>query len=200
MKRDMDLVRELLLKLEALDIRPGVLRTIHPTDPKLAVEGSSADEIAHHLRMLVDGGLINVDGNGFAASSCLLFRLLTWAGRDFLDSVRDPKIWDKTEKGAEADVVEHFLYGGAGPNRELRIWARGAPSSPSDSCRGCRRFCELHAGPLSIRMGAIAPDEGASDFRCWGRAAVEFFDWLAARSAPTAWKPPQQPGASRSTS
>jgi Hypothetical protein (DUF2513) len=27
---------------------------------------------------------------------------LTWAGHDFLDSIRDPKIWEKTKKGAEA--------------------------------------------------------------------------------------------------
>ena len=30
MKRDMDLVRELLLKLEALDIPPGVVRPLSP--------------------------------------------------------------------------------------------------------------------------------------------------------------------------
>jgi hypothetical protein len=26
---------------------------------------------------------------------------LTWEGHDFLDSIRDPKIWEKTKKGVE---------------------------------------------------------------------------------------------------
>ncbi len=30
------------------------------------------------------------------------FRCLTWEGHDFLDSVRDPKIWAKTKDGALA--------------------------------------------------------------------------------------------------
>jgi hypothetical protein len=30
------------------------------------------------------------------------FRCLTWQGHDFLDSVRDPKIWAKTKEGALA--------------------------------------------------------------------------------------------------
>ena len=28
------------------------------------------------------------------------FRSLTWAGHDFLDSIRDPIVWSKTKKGA----------------------------------------------------------------------------------------------------
>ena len=102
MKRDMNLVRELLLKLEALPLPPGVLATIYPSDPALAVDGFSADDIYHHLRMIVDGGFLQVHRSGFAASGQLLFCGISWAGRDFLDSVRDPKIWEKTKKGAEA--------------------------------------------------------------------------------------------------
>ena len=30
------------------------------------------------------------------------YKGLTWAGHDFLDSVRDPEVWSKTKKGAMA--------------------------------------------------------------------------------------------------
>jgi hypothetical protein len=45
-------------------------------------------------RLIDDGGARPADGVG---SGCL-----TPAGHDFLDSVRDPKIWERTKRGAEA--------------------------------------------------------------------------------------------------
>jgi len=32
----------------------------------------------------------------------VLFDRLSWAGHDFVDSVRSPEVWAKTKKGAEA--------------------------------------------------------------------------------------------------
>ena len=45
MKRDMDLIRELLLKLEALNIRPGGIVLIGGHDEELALQGRAADEV-----------------------------------------------------------------------------------------------------------------------------------------------------------
>ncbi len=102
MKRDMDLIRGLLFKLEALDIPAGVVRPISPHNPALAVDGFNAEDIGHHLRMLVNGGFIETAGERpFGPDGSLVFRQISWQGRDFLDSVRDPKIWDETKKGAE---------------------------------------------------------------------------------------------------
>ncbi|MCI4680617.1 DUF2513 domain-containing protein [Rhodoblastus acidophilus] len=103
MKRDMDLVRELLLKLEALDIPPGVVRPLSPYNPAMAVNGFTGDEVGHHLRMLVSGNLVETAGSqSFGPDGSLVFRQISWAGHDFLDSVRDPEIWAKTKKGAAA--------------------------------------------------------------------------------------------------
>ena len=52
MKRDMDLIRELLLKLEALPLRPGDIAHVSGHDKELAIEGRSADEIEHHLNLI----------------------------------------------------------------------------------------------------------------------------------------------------
>lgn len=96
MKRDMDLVRELLLKLEAEPL-DGNLWRLEPD--ALGIADHSLDEIAYHLVLLIDGGLLDGEreqSGGFVA------RKLTWAGYDFLDSVRDAKVWRTTKDRMKA--------------------------------------------------------------------------------------------------
>jgi Hypothetical protein (DUF2513) len=101
MKRDMDLIRELLLKLEALPMRRGGAVSMPPDDEEIAVPGYDSDQIGYHLRQIRKAGFI--DEGGTRPMVGIGFRSLTWAGHDFLDSVRDPEIWAKTKKGpAEA--------------------------------------------------------------------------------------------------
>jgi hypothetical protein len=99
MKRDMDLIRELLLKLEAYPLRAGGIAHIEPSDPAMAVEGKTPDEIEFHLKLLRDVHFI--DQGGVEPMIGIGFRKLTWGGYDFLDAVRDPKIWRETKEGAK---------------------------------------------------------------------------------------------------
>ncbi len=62
MKRDMDLVRELLLKLEALPMRNGGAVTISPDDKAIAVEGYDVDQIDYHLSQIIRAGWIDEGG------------------------------------------------------------------------------------------------------------------------------------------
>jgi hypothetical protein len=98
MQRDMDLIRELLLKLEALLIRPGGTVIITPDGEEIAVPGYNADQIDYHLSQISKAGLI--DEGGARPMIGIGFRCLTPAGHDFLDSVRDPQTWAKTKKAA----------------------------------------------------------------------------------------------------
>jgi Hypothetical protein (DUF2513) len=100
MKRDMDLIRELLLKLEALPLRPGGIVHITPDADEIAVAGYNSDQIEYHLTQLRNAGFI--DEGGVNPMIGIGFRSLTWDGHDFLDSVRDPETWAKTKKGAVA--------------------------------------------------------------------------------------------------
>jgi len=100
MTRDMDLIRELLLKLEALPLRPGSILHITPDADEIAVSGYSADQIEYHASLIREAGFIE-DG-GVRPMVGFGFRRLTWEGHDFLDSVRDPAIWAKTKNGAFA--------------------------------------------------------------------------------------------------
>lgn len=92
MKRDMDLIRELLLSIEANGAGheyPGVDRP--------------PEEIAYHLRLMKDAGLIdgiayNEIGDNEGTPGFLTIKL-TWEGHEFLDAARSPEVWDTaTEK------------------------------------------------------------------------------------------------------
>lgn len=98
MKRDMDLIRGIVLKLEGLEMSPGRIAMITDVDKQLPIEGFTADEIRYHLKLIVDEGWI--DTAGAKSMSGIGFRALTWAGHDFADSVRDEKIWAMTKDGA----------------------------------------------------------------------------------------------------
>ena len=100
MTRDMDLIRQLLLKLEAFDHPPGTVFILSGHDEEVAIEGYSADQIEYHLDLLREAGF--VDSPGSQPMRGITFARLSWAGHDFLDSVRDPKIWAKTKAGATA--------------------------------------------------------------------------------------------------
>lgn len=91
MRRDMDLVRELLLRLEAKEIPAGTQWFLDMNDEELAIDGRTQDEVFYHLRLLLDAGFTEPRGN--QGMSSFTYSGLTWAGHDFLDSVRDPKVW-----------------------------------------------------------------------------------------------------------
>jgi hypothetical protein len=97
-KRDMDLVRELLLRFEATQLPAGAIVVFTYDDPALAVEGKSVHEIAYAIRMMSDAGFLELTPTQPANGICL--RGLSWRGHEFLDTVRDAKIWNETKEGA----------------------------------------------------------------------------------------------------
>jgi hypothetical protein len=98
--RDMDLIRELLLKLENLPLGPGAMAILTGHEPEITVDGYSGDQIEYHLVLLKEAGFIECLRT--QPMEGVTFRRLSWHGHDFLDSVRSPEVWNKTKKGAEA--------------------------------------------------------------------------------------------------
>ncbi|MEO0557065.1 MAG: DUF2513 domain-containing protein [Bacteroidota bacterium] len=90
MKRDMDLIRDLLLDLEARE-EPRAISI-----PKL--EGYSPQQIAYHLGLLKQAGLIEAvairdrNGAGWLPES------ITWEGHEFLAAAKDEKHWGKAKR------------------------------------------------------------------------------------------------------
>jgi DNA-binding transcriptional ArsR family regulator len=97
----MDLIRQLLLKLEALDYPPSALVTFNAHDEDIAIEGYEPDQIDYHLSLLYEAGFV-VSGDPKGArmmSGDYMFQRLSWSGHEFLDAIRDPEIWKRTKGG-----------------------------------------------------------------------------------------------------
>lgn len=101
MVRNMDLIRELLLRLESLPIEPGSTHIFYFGDDELRIDGFDDDQISYHLSLIDEAGLIDT-GTTSQPMTGFIFSRLSWAGHDFLDSIRDPEVWAKTKNGAKA--------------------------------------------------------------------------------------------------
>jgi hypothetical protein len=109
MKRDLNLVREILLRLEPLSANPDRPVPLDIGKPPLDIPNYTDEQIVYHIRIMEDGGLISYSsgittpGLGAPVPSDVRFRLprfngLRWQGHEFLDDVRDPKTWEATQK------------------------------------------------------------------------------------------------------
>jgi hypothetical protein len=103
MKRDMDLIRTLLLKLEDYPLKAGNIVTIPFDHDVLKVIGYNSDQIHYNLSQIYQSGFVDNGKNNQKSIgvSGITFRGLTPSGHDFLDSVRDPDIWEKTKEGTQ---------------------------------------------------------------------------------------------------
>ena len=89
MKRDMELVRDLLLYCER--VPDFDFHATHISGPQF--DSRERYELIGHLMLLESGGFLAKEGPG-------RYRM-TWEGHEFLDTVRDPEVWQKTKQGAD---------------------------------------------------------------------------------------------------
>src|SRR5262245_2726023 len=85
MKRDMQLVREILLAVEAdtdlnKDFKPA---------------GYPAEAVAYHVRLLIQAKLITSPMETMKSLPFITKPELTWEGHDFLDAARNDTTWNK---------------------------------------------------------------------------------------------------------
>jgi hypothetical protein len=97
MKRDMGLVRNLLLGIER-DPQFDGTKMLSPQKPEdLGITNHSIEEVSYHLAMLIEEGFINGKTTGIRIGATVpVISKLTWKGHEFLDDIRDPDIWTKT--------------------------------------------------------------------------------------------------------
>lgn len=95
MKRDMDLIRDLLFYIEERG-RPNA------RIDSIELDGRLNDEITEHLHLLHEAGLIDAIDFGDMGEECWLPQRLTWEGHDFLDAARDETRWNKAKEIAGA--------------------------------------------------------------------------------------------------
>ena len=120
MKRDLELLRKILLAVE--DAAPSWA-------PKLSVEGYSPAQIGYHSYLLIDAGLArgaDVTTHSSTGPEALV-RGLTWAGHEFAELARDDARWKRAIAEAEEstsvatlDILRQLM---ANPSRGLRAEA-----------------------------------------------------------------------------
>ena len=102
MERDMDLIRDLLLKIAGGQKMFPTLSSDEASILRITLETpmtrEEAEKLKYHLDLLEQRGLIEIE----MRSSGYLVKGLTWQGHDFLDSIRDPAIWEKAKNGASS--------------------------------------------------------------------------------------------------
>lgn len=102
MRRDPELIRQLMLKLEAFDKPATAIATVGYRE-NLSIDGYSADQVYYHVDQILMSRWVDMaGGRGMNPSGHFSFRALTPAGHDFVDSVRDDAIWQLTMQGANA--------------------------------------------------------------------------------------------------
>ncbi|MDX9674782.1 DUF2513 domain-containing protein [Pseudomonas zeae] len=94
MKLDKDLVREILLAIEASDKTPD-------SWINLAIESHCKDEASYHVMLLHEAGLIVAQDLCSMSDFDWRPKRLTFRGHEFLDTIRDREVWRLTKAGAE---------------------------------------------------------------------------------------------------
>lgn len=115
MKRDMDLVRSILIFMSQNERGPHIRW-------EEALPGYTENQILHHAHLMVQGGLIEAVasrnlGDYIPKATPLS---ITWTGHEFLDASRDATIWEKAKKhvlkptgGVAMSVLTEWLKGQA---------------------------------------------------------------------------------------
>ena len=95
MKRDMELVRELLIQIEEHDSKDEINFFVE--------EGYkfTNQEIDYHLELMISAGLIKGSARHTSKGTVFDIESLTWIGHEFLDAARNDKVWEKAEKTVE---------------------------------------------------------------------------------------------------
>ncbi|HEV2380838.1 MAG TPA: DUF2513 domain-containing protein [Terriglobia bacterium] len=97
MQRNMDLIRELLLKLESDQHLDGRKWVQYEAPEELGITDHSAEEVGYHLSLLIQEGFVR----GSVRTDIEVIppvSMLTWQGHELLDNIRDAGIWGKTKE------------------------------------------------------------------------------------------------------
>jgi Hypothetical protein (DUF2513) len=92
-KRSMDLLRALLLKVEA-EANPVGEFSLTSSD----FDGFSEMQVWQHIQLLEDAGFIEEAQQMFGGESSWQVGQILWNGHEYLDKVRDPEVWRKTKE------------------------------------------------------------------------------------------------------
>lgn len=122
MRRDLDLLRDILLKIEEKlpeenDLRiEDLIPLKYPVEPPIDADDETFDnyelekavydgeykKYAYYIQLLIDSGfIVAIDASTLDRNAYIIQRL-TSAGCDYIDSIRDANIWKKVKEKISA--------------------------------------------------------------------------------------------------
>lgn len=98
MKRDMDLIRSVLQRVEAADRSLSL--------PDLEFEGKTVNEVGYHVELLVHQGFIDGSIKRAWGGDCVAIHVagLTWDGADFLEATGNNEVWSRAKTAIKTSV------------------------------------------------------------------------------------------------
>lgn len=104
MKRDLDLMRQIMLAIEQTNEIPAFTGISQIAQ---VIESDKYLDIAYNLELLAEAGMIDAKFHNIIGSRIpmVLVKRLTMDGHDFLDNIRSNNIWNKT-KSKIADICD----------------------------------------------------------------------------------------------
>jgi len=93
MERNWDRIREILIHVEEKPDKEYMLDLNYWSE-------DIQSEIVYHIGILLDGGFLEgtMHSGGFGEIDIPLVKHLTWRGHDFLDSIQNDTVWNKTKE------------------------------------------------------------------------------------------------------
>jgi len=94
MNRDWDVVRKILLAVEAQQTATG---RVEPT----SIQGYDEENVVYHMKIMDEAGLIETWSSMIHNSAPYMAALsMTWKGHEFLDQIRQDTVWNRVKGGA----------------------------------------------------------------------------------------------------
>lgn len=103
MKRDLDLVRCVLMSAEKAD---------GPIDDAMLMNCcGDIRKLAFHIELMQSHGLLtaSIERDAFGDPISLVVDGLTWDGYDYLDAIRSPQVWNKAKEAIAKAVGDTSL-------------------------------------------------------------------------------------------
>ena len=108
MKRDLELIRRIMLDTEAMPAGKH-LQLGDIDDDAAEYDGKSAEEVAAHVELLVEAGYLDaiIVSGSMGSAHAFVIRRLTWPGHEFLANAKDDVVWKKAlnEVGGKATSI-----------------------------------------------------------------------------------------------
>ncbi len=99
MKRNWDLIRRILFKLEEKAVPEDFLMSDQ-------IQGFDRATVAYHFKLLHQAGLIEGMDNSSIGQFDFYVTGLTWQGHEFLDNIRNDTLWQKVKATVQSKSLD----------------------------------------------------------------------------------------------